>query len=154
MTENDFIFKKESLNNFYILEEPGTHFVKCNNKITKYNLYKKDNHPRYIVILKVIHRDNVQKCIDLFGSREEIPFNLIKPYLFTGVIWENQILDPLDLPNKNEELIATFNILDDEIKCTSLTLIPRKELSTIELDQLCKSRKLLNDLLKLENEKL
>jgi hypothetical protein len=151
---NDFMFKKESLNNFHVLEEPGTYFVKCNNKITEHNLYKEDEYPRYIVNLKVIHKDNVQKCLNLFGSREEIPFRLIKNYLLTGVIWENQVLSSLDLPNKNEEVIATFSIIGEEIKCSSITLIPRKELDTIQLDEVCKSRKLLNELLKLENGKL
>jgi hypothetical protein len=154
MISSEFMFKKETLNSFHVLEEPGTYFVKCNNRITQQHFYKEDDHPRYIVNLKVIYKDNIEKCLGLFGAREEIPFRLIKPYIFTGVIWENQVLSVLDLPNKNEEVIVTFSLIDDVIKCTSLTLVPRKKLSTLELDQVCKSRKLLNEILKSENEKL
>jgi hypothetical protein len=151
MKTNDYLFKKESLNTFHIIEEPGTHFVRVNNNITKSHLYEEDDHPRYLVTLKVIHKDNVEKCLSLFGNHEQIPFKNIRPYLYTGVIWENQVLSELDLPIKNEEVIATFNYIDDEIKCISMTLVPRTELNTLQLQEVCKSRKLLNDILKLEN---
>jgi hypothetical protein len=147
----EYLFKKENLKTFNILEEPGTYFVKVNNNINQSHFYDEDEHPRYLVSLKLIHKDDIEKCLKLFGNHEQIPFKHIRPYLLTGVIWEDQILHGIDLPIKNEEVIATFNFIDDKIKCTSLTLIPRKELNLLELEQVCKSRKLLNDLLKLEN---
>jgi len=152
MTINDYLFNKESLKTFHVVDEPGTYFVKVNNNINSNHLYTEDDHPRYLVSLKVIYKDDIQKCLDLFGNNEQIPFKYIRPYLFTGVIWENQIISELDLPIKNEEVIATFNFLEDEMRCISMTLVPRKELNILQLQDVCKSRKLLNDILKLEND--
>ena len=45
----------------------------------------------------------------------------------TGVIWEDQVHVDSDLPSKGEELIAVFDYVDEVLRCTNITLIPRRQ---------------------------
>ncbi len=49
------------------------------------------------------------------------------------------------------EVIATFDYVDDILRCTSVTLIPRKELDKFDLDTVCENRSLFKSLLLKKN---
>jgi hypothetical protein len=51
------------------------------------------------------------------------------------------------LPVKGEKVIVTFDYVDDIMRCTSLSLIPREDLNTFDLNAYSQSRKLFKNLL-------
>jgi len=140
----EYNLKKKSLEDYKVLEEPGTYIIKCNGCSS---LYTKDEFPRYIVNLKVATIKGFEKCLNLMGTKEVIDIKKVSDCFLTGVIWENQIANITDLPIKGEELIANFDIVDGELKCTSINLMPRKKLNSFQLSSICKSRQLLKNIL-------
>jgi len=136
--------KKKSLENYKVVTEPGAFIVKTNGCSA---LYTKDDYPRYIVNLKVSTKEGFEKCLELFGNKEVIDIKKVSHLFISGTIWENQVVDKSDLPVKGEDVIAVFDYVDEELKCTSITLIPRKKLNAFQLSSIDKSRKLLKNLL-------
>jgi hypothetical protein len=145
---NNYILKKKSLSDYQVLKEPGTYIVKVS---TCSKLYLKDDYPRYIVNLKVATNEGFEKCLKIMGNKEEISFFKVSDYFLSGVIWEKQIENESDLPVKNEEVVANFDYVDQDLKCVSISLLPREKLNKFQLDNICQSRKLLKNLLNGKN---
>lgn len=144
------IFKKSHLADILVLTKPGTFKVKVFNTIKPEYLIEDDSKSRYLVNLKVAELPALKKSLETMEDKEEIPFCQIKNIFKTGTIWENNLQDTLDLPVKNEEVIANFDYSDyGNLVCKSITLIPRESLAKFELSLYCKTRGLINKLLKL-----
>jgi len=148
----NYLLKKKNLNSYEVVPGPGTHIVKVASTVKEKNLYSEDKYPRYIVNLKCSTQENFKLCLKRMGSKEEIPYMDVKEYFLSGAIWENEITNTLLLPTKGEEVIATFNYVDEVLRCVSITLIPRRVLENFDLNAVCKSRSLLKNLL--ENDEL
>ena len=141
------ILKKEHLRDYYLVSEPGTFIVKVTNTVKPEYLYDEGSKARYLVNLKVGTQKGFEACLSKMGNREIINFSEVKDCFLTGAIWDNDLDDIQKLPTKGEKVIATFDYVEDILKCISITLIPRKELQTFDLDALDASRKLFKSLL-------
>lgn len=150
---SEYLLKRKNLVLYEVIPGPGTFLVKVASTVTTKNLYELDKYPRYIVNLRVATKEGFQECLDKMGSREVIDYMEVSPYFMSGAIWIKDIDDTRKLPTKGEEIIATFDYVDEILRCVSLTLIPRKSLTPFDLNAVCKSRKLLKILMN-ERDKL
>jgi len=116
-------FDIRMLDGYAIIEKPCTAIVKVAAKPG--NLYTADGHNRWIVNLRAVTADNLELLKRFDSSFTEYSFNDISHLLMTGAIWEGQITDELSLPTKGENVIATFDYVDDVLRCTNITMIPR-----------------------------
>jgi hypothetical protein len=142
------IFKKQHLKDYKVADKPGTYIVKVANTVKTHHLYDANtNKARYLVNLKCSTLPKLLECLEIMGDKEEIEFKEVKHCFLTGVIWENELKDSEHLPIKNENVITSFDYIDNELLCKSLSLIPRKELENFNLNAYCKNRSLLLKLL-------
>jgi hypothetical protein len=146
------IFKKSSLSNYGVISGPGTFIVKVSNSVKPEYLIEDGSKSRYIVNLKVATVENFKKCLNIMGNKELIEFDDIKQCFMSGTLWYNDLKNTTILPVKGENVIASFDYVEEQLRCISLTLIPRKQLASFDLASFCSSRKLLKDLLTMKNE--
>jgi hypothetical protein len=145
------VFKKSHLSEFTVIQKPGTYKVKVFNTVKPDYLIEDGDKSRYIVNLKTAEIEDLKDCLEIMGHKEEVPFSMVSSKFKSGVIWENNLDDILDLPLKNEEVIANFDYNSyNELSCVSISLIPRTELETFDLNAYCNTRGLIEKLLKLE----
>ena len=144
---SEFLLKRKNLALYEVIPGPGTFLVKVASTVTSKNLYELDKYPRYIVNLRAATEEGFDKCLLLMGSRELIDYKEVSPYFMSGALWLKDIDDTKKLPTKGEEVIATFDYVDEVLRCVSLTLIPRRTLTPFDLNAVCKSRRLLKILM-------
>lgn len=144
------IFKKEHLKNYQVVTGPGTFKVKVSNTVLPDYLYDEGDKARYLVNLRCGTTNNFKDCLEIMGNNEIISFDKIRHCFFTGAIWDNELFSIENLPTKGEEVIATFDYVDNILRCISITLIPRKQLENFDLNQHCNNRKLYLKLTKNE----
>jgi len=142
------IFKKKSLGHYQVVEKPGTFMVKVANTVKPQSLYVNDGYPRYIVNLRAASKAGLERSLAALGSRDSCKFEDIRDNFIAGSIWQNEIDDTSLLPTKGETVIATYDMVEEVLRCVSITLIPRKTLEIFDLNAFNTSRKLFNDLLK------
>ena len=142
------VMKKSNLSNYQVISEPGTHVVKVASSIKPEYLYGDGAKARYIVNLRVATTEGFEECLKIMGNYEMVEFKRVRGCFMSGAIWQNDLEDITRLPAKGEEVIAVFDYIDDILRCTSLTLIPREKLPAFRLESLCKSRQLFKQLLK------
>ena len=142
------IMKKSNLRNYEVIPGPCVCIVKVSNSVKPGYLIEDGSKSRYIVNLRCGTTDGFEECLEVLGDREVIEFSSVSHCFMAGVIWENDLDDLTKLPAKGEEVIATFDYIDDILRCTAITLVPRKQLSTFDLDAHCKSRRLIKKYLK------
>ena len=146
------VFKKSSLRNYDIISSPGTYKVVVSNSVKPNYLLEDEDKSRYLVNFRAGTLDNLKSCLKEMGNAEIVPFAEVRDFFFTGALWENQVTDLETLPVKGEEVIANFDYVDDILRCTSITLIPRKKLEKFDLDSICDSRNLFRNLLEKSDE--
>jgi hypothetical protein len=145
---SEAIFKKEHLRNYKVIPGPGTFMIKVSNTVKPEYLYEDGAKSRFIVNLRCATVEGFEDCLSLMKTNEVAPFDLVRDCFMSGAIWENDLDDLTKLPIKAEEVIATFDYVDDILRCVALTLIPRKELNNFDLDAHCRSRKLFLNLIR------
>jgi len=116
-------FSLSLLDGYAIIDKPCTAIVKVASNPGK--LYKEDGHNRWILNLRAVTRDNLDILVKIEDSPIEYTFKSISHLLLTGALWENQIVDMVDLPTKGENVIATFDFVGKVLRCTNITTIPR-----------------------------
>ena len=124
---SDIIFDIVHLERYAIIEEPGAYIIKNNSTADYYNLYDKEGNPRWLLNLKAISKDNLEVVKQVSASDQLLFYSDIGHLLMTGALWEDQVKMPIDMPAKGEELIAMFDLIDDILLCTGITLIPRRK---------------------------
>lgn len=129
------IFHRELLKNYQVLNRPGTFVVTVAYDVTDSNLYTKDEYPRYIVSLRVITGENLNKIIRVLDEHPEVPFSVVKDFFMSGAIFCNDELDSSTLPVKGERIVATFDEKDGKLLCTHLKMIDREELFYVNLSK-------------------
>ncbi len=127
------VFHIDLLKHYQVLDRPGTFIVSVAYDITEDNLYLKDEYPRYLIPLRVIRSDKLPQLIKLLKERNQ-SFHNIKHYFLTGAIFDNEDIDPILLPVKGEQIIATFDEVDDKLQCTHIKLIDRDDLLYVNFD--------------------
>ena len=142
------IFHKKNLALYQVLKEPGTYHVKVSNTVKPEFLYEDGNKSRYIVNLRIATPKNFENCLEILGSREYCDFSEVKHCFLAGAIWEKDLVDLTLLPTKGETVIATFDYVDDIMRCVSITLIPRKVLDNFDLEAYNQVKIMYKDLLK------
>jgi len=113
------------LSNYAIIKNPCTVIVKCNSHLDFDNMYTKDGYNRWIINLKAVTETNLQYIQKLVSLNTILRYDSVGSLLLNGAIWENQALTNVELPAKGEDVIATFDYVDDKLLCTNITIIPR-----------------------------
>ncbi len=142
------VFKRDNLRLYQIIDEPGTYMVKAAGRVTENQYIEDGSKSRYLVNLRAASIEQLEECLDIIGEDSTIAFKFVSQCFITGAIWEGDIQNKLDLPTKGEVLIASFDYVDGIMRCTSITLIPRRRLQTFDPDAYDKSRNLLKGLMK------
>ncbi len=132
------------LENIQEVTEPCTVVVRV---AVSPKLYTGDEYPRYLMLLRVAIPSSIESIYDLFqSSTKPLQFDHIRSFLFTGAIFEGSVKVD-ELPVRGEKVIATFDYVSGELKCTSITVIPRKKLPYLDVTKrsgLAAVRKTLN----------
>jgi hypothetical protein len=144
---NEPIFKKEHLKNYLVVKEPGTYLVPSHSNVKPSYVISEGNKSRYLIYLKCSTFEKLKECSDIIGYKEVIPFNAVKHCFMKGILWKNNVKDTLDLPTRNEKVIATFENVEGKLVCTNITLIPRRNLEEFNLYDVCESRNIIKKLL-------
>ena len=145
---SEAVFKKSNLNLYQIIEEPGTYMVKSSGRVSSKNLIDDGNASRYLANLRVIAKEQLIECLEYMENCESVPFHEVGKFFITGAIWADSVENEMDLPTKGETLIATFDYVDEVMRCVSITLIPRKRLQMFDAESYDLSQSLLQRLLK------
>lgn len=127
MIKDNLHFEMSHLNRYAIINKPCTIIVKNNSKVSVSDMYTTDGHNRWILNLMVISEFNLTLLKTLTSSNVKLSYRDVGHLLMTGVIWEDQVHLDSDLPSKGEELIAVFDYVEDVLRCTNITLIPRRQ---------------------------
>jgi len=146
------IFHLKLLENYQLVNEPGTYYVSVAYTIKPEYVIGVDN-PRYIVPLKAVTPKNLEELISRFEDDEEmVQFDDVKKYFMSGVLWLEKVSDDM-LPVRGEKVLATFDYVDDVLRCTNIELLPRYELDYINLNKILLFRKTLTKLISESYEK-
>jgi len=128
----DLRFKKKSLNNFLIVESPGTYTIKVRHNVL--NSFIPGDNARYLVNLWASTIDDLSEVLDAMGSNEDIPYSELQGKFFTGALWDSDYEDTTKLPIKGESVIAVFDYCDQGIlRCTNVVPIPRDKLGKFNI---------------------
>jgi len=123
----DIVFDLMHLDRFAIIKKPCTLIIQNNSIVDYTKLYKQDGANRWILNLKAITEFNLSLIKSLVDKKMTLAYKDIGHLLMTGALWEDQINKPEELPAKGENIIAVFDYVDEILRCTSVTLIPRKK---------------------------
>lgn len=125
------IFKLDLLEKYQLIDGPGTHIVAVSNTVTDKQLVS-DNYPRYLVNLRVITLSNLELLVKFMCDKQSIFFKDVSKYFMTGALFKDDI-NKEDLPVKGEKIVATFDYVNNVLRCTNIELISRKTLPKIDL---------------------
>ena len=137
------------LSNYQVIDREGTFKVKVAADVKAEDIYVKDDYPRYIIPLRVIKAETLPKLVTLLKTHGKIPFSTIRHYFMTVSLFENDELDPADLPIKGEEVLVTFEYVDDNLLARNVSLLPREELDYVNIEAMDTMYELIK---KLSNE--
>ena len=150
---SDPLFHLKLLSNYQLVTKPGTYYVSVAYTVTDRNLIQ-DESPRYIVPLRAITGEGLNQIMIALQNEANdfIPFSNIRHLFLSGALWEHDLYDEEDLPIKGEKVLATFaNVEIDggesRLLCTTIELLPREELSYVDIDQLDQFRLAINKLI-------
>jgi len=131
------IFKLEHLKNYQILGRPGTFVVTVAYNVTYSSLYTEDDHPRFLIPLRVVRAEDLPKLVSVLNNKSVVPYKSIADFFLTGALFlnDNNYLES-ELPAKGEKILATFDTIDDSstLYCTNVKLIDRQELNFVNLN--------------------
>ena len=122
--DKNIVFKMRDLDSYAIIDKPCTVLVKNNSRPTMDSIYTGDGYPRWILNLKAISSTSLAVLRKLADYR--YTYNDIGHLLMTGSLWESQINHVYELPSKGEQMICVFDYVDEILRCTNITLIPRR----------------------------
>jgi len=149
---NEPIFHLDLLKNYQVVDRPGTFIVSVAYDVTENSLYTKDDYPRYLIPLRVIRSSDLPKLVKFVKSHGVVPYRLVRHYFITGAIFENDGVDVNDLPTKGEKVVATFDYVDNVLRCTHIKLIDRDELEYVNFSAIDDLYALAEKLLFKEND--
>jgi len=129
---SDLRFDINHLNKYAIIKEPCTAIVRCNSTPDFNNPYTDDGYDRWIINLKVVSEDSLDTLKLLNRTGAAIYYSQMGHLLLSGAIWKSQIWEETQLPVKGENVIATFDYVDDRLMCTAITVIPKTNLDVFE----------------------
>lgn len=119
-------FSINHIDGYSVIDEPCTIVAKVTYSVKYRNIYRHDGHNRWIIPLRVVSKDNLE-AIKTMTEIGDVFYSDVSKLLVSGALWENQIKSDEDMPTKGERVIATFEYVDHILRCTNITLIPRKQ---------------------------
>jgi hypothetical protein len=122
--DKQIVFKMRDLDSYAIINEPCTVLVKNNSRPTMDSIYTGDSYPRWILNLRAITAVNLALLKTIADNK--YTYADIGHLLMTGSLWESQINHVYELPSKGEQMICVFDYVDGIMRCTNITLIPRR----------------------------
>jgi len=122
------------LSNYQIIDREGVFKVKVAYDINDEHLFVNDEYPRYIIPLKVIRAEDLPILVNILKKYDQVPYGTIKHYFVTAALFLNDGVDPKDLPVKGEEVLVTFEYVDERLMATHISLIPREELDYVNIE--------------------
>jgi hypothetical protein len=135
---SNIYFEMHHLDRFAIIEEPCTMRIRNHTNLKWDNLYEDDGHSRWIVNLKAITAENLA-TVKLAVEKSSLHYYDVSKYFLTGALWETQVQTVDELPIKGEEVGCVFDYVDGVLRCTNLSIIPRKRpkiyIHSIEVQQ-------------------
>jgi hypothetical protein len=144
MSEN-LMFEMSHLDKYAVISEPGFLLIKNNSKLNYDDMYTADGHNRWIMNLKAVTVESLG-YLKLMRKLGPLYYSTAGKFLMTGALWENQVLKEEDLPIKGEEVGCIFNYVKGVLRCTNITVIPRKKPKLY-----IHSKEVYNDIQALEN---
>ena len=119
-------FELVHLEKYAKIKGPCTVRVKNNSRLDFNRIYDGDGHPRWILNLKAVWVKNLEYIEKMARARELLTYKEVSYYLMSGSIWEEQVESANEMPVKGEELVATFDYVDNILRCTYITLVKRE----------------------------
>jgi len=144
---SEAIFKLDHLRHYQVINGPCSAIVRVGADV---RYLTADNNPRYLVNLNVILKESVDKIINRIGSQEQVNFNFVKDLFISGAIFKDKISSIEELPIKGERVIATFDYIENVMRCTHISTLPREQLKFVDLERLNKTQKLFAEIIKLK----
>lgn len=111
---------------FALIEKPCTLIIKNNSRLNYDAPYSYDDHTRWLLTLRAVTKENMELIESLLEGGKFISHASISHLLLVGALWEEQVDNSTKLPTKGESVIATFDYVDEVMRCTNITLIPRE----------------------------
>lgn len=143
------VFHKGLLKNYQVITKPGTFMVSVAYTVNKNNYYDADDYPRYLIPLRVITPTNLTKLMEFMSYQDVVPYGSVRDCFMTGALFiNNDNYLQIELPHKGEPVIATFDYVDEVLRCTNLELLPREELEYVNILDFGKFERSIINLLK------
>lgn len=117
-------FDISHIDRYAIITEPCTVVLKATYKVS--SQYIMDGHPRWLIPLRALTNENLEALKELYRIGD-VYYSDIRDLFMVGALWSSQVEDEQDLPMAGEKVIATFDYVEDILRCTGINLIPRKE---------------------------
>jgi len=127
MRISSLVFSMSHMDGYAIIEGPCTVIVRCNSRAGPGNFYTSGGSPRWVINLKAVSEYNFNLLQGIVKEKSVVFYDEVMHLVLKGAIWEDQVDGPLDLPVKGENVIATFDYVEGILRCTAITLIPRKQ---------------------------
>lgn len=122
---SNVFFEMHHIDMFAIIDEPCTLRIRNNTSLKWDGMYTGDGHNRWIVNLKAITAENLA-LLKAVSSEGTLHYYDVTSYFMTGALWETQVQTANELPIKGEEVGCVFDYVDGVLRCTNLSIIPRK----------------------------
>ena len=122
------VFHKGLLKHYQVLDRPGTFIVSVSYDVTASSLYTMDEYPRYLIPLRVIRGEDLPKILQIIKDGG-VSFHRVRDLFLMGSIFDNDgDIDIDTLPARGEQVVATFDMKDDKLRCSNVKLIDRDNL--------------------------
>lgn len=152
---SDALFHLKLLANYQLVTKPGTYYVSTAYTVHESNLNVSGVTPKYIVPFRAMTGEGLQEILEALKASENgtVPYSDISRSFLSGALWceGSELYDESDLPIKGEKVLATFDYVDTKygrrLLCTHVELLPREELSYVDIDQVDQFRLTLNNLI-------
>lgn len=140
--EGNFLFRKEWLANYAIIDGPGKYEVTTTSNPNLYDPaeYGEEGNPRYIVNVKAVLREDLAKVAELLHGKEFVKADDLNDVFMNGNIWVNDGVVP-ELPMKRENITVTIDYVtnregEEVLRITGIQVQPVKKAPKIDLDAL------------------
>lgn len=143
------MFKRESLRSYKQVTAPGSKIeLEVASNVTeanRINASDPDQSDKYIVSLKVIFPDQLDKLKEIFGEATEVPIEMTNGCFGTASHWVKRTAEgvevPTQLPMKGEKILANIDWVDNTertaklLRVTNIQLKPAAQPEAFDFDK-------------------
>ena len=112
--EGNFLFQKDWLKQYSIIDGPGTYAVQVTSEPQLYNPaeYGEEGNPRYIVNVKAILESDLKEMASILKGKEYVRADAISSLLMNGNIWVNEGASPV-IPHRGQMVEITVGHVEN-----------------------------------------